>query len=255
MEDSIREDSIRQGTNTTAGSDEQPASVPEPVGAFRGRLDIISDAICPWCYIGKRQLERALPELAAEGLHFAVHWNPFQLNPELPREGVDRSAYRQAKFGSLQRSRELDARVTEAAASVGLSFHLDRLERTPNTLNAHRLIWLAGERGIQDAAMEAVFGAYFVAARDIGDPAVLADCAVAAGLSRDEALGFLASQRLEADVAGAYNAARKAGVNAVPAFFLDGYSLFSGALPAETIVEALRRAHTILSQRQADGAA
>ncbi|MBO0712104.1 MAG: DsbA family oxidoreductase [Acetobacteraceae bacterium] len=250
------EDNIRQGTRATSGSDEQPAtSDAEPAGAFRGRLDIISDAICPWCYIGKRQLERALPVLAAEGLDFAVHWNPFQLNPELPREGVERSAYRQAKFGSLERSRELDARVTEAAASVGLSFHLDRLERTPNTVNAHRLIWLAGERGIQDAAMEAVFRAYFVDARDIGDPAVLADCAVEAGLSPDEALSLLASQRLEAEVRAAYNAAREAGVNAVPSFFLDGYSLFSGALPAETIAEALRRAHTILSRRQADGTA
>lgn len=245
---------IRQGSDEGDVRDEQGSAAPA-ASAFRGRLDIVSDAICPWCYIGKRQLERALPLLAAEGRHFTVHWNPFQLNPTLPRAGVDRAAYRKAKFGSLEQSRALDQRVSEAAAAAGLTFHLDRLQRTPNTVDAHRLIWLAGEQGLQDAAMEAVFRAYFVDGRDIGDPAVLADCAAQATMSRDETHHVLATDRLEADVLRADQAARTAGVNAVPSFFLDGYSLFSGALPAETITEALRRAHTILSRQQANPAA
>ena len=133
------------------------------------RIDIVSDAICPWCYIGKRQLERALAALAQEGLHFSVHWNPFQLNPDMPKEGRDRIAYRALKFGSAERARELDERVAGAAANVGLSFRQDLMLRTPNTLDAHRLIWLAGREGMQDAVMEAVFAAYFTQGRDIGD--------------------------------------------------------------------------------------
>src|SRR5579864_7451768 len=102
------------------------------------RIDIVSDAICPWCYIGKRQLERALAVLASEGLAFSVHWNPFQLNPDMPKEGRDRAAYRAMKFGSAERARELDERVAGAAANVGLGFHMELQQRTPNTLDAHR---------------------------------------------------------------------------------------------------------------------
>jgi predicted DsbA family dithiol-disulfide isomerase len=146
------------------------------------QLDIVSDAICPWCYIGKRQLERALPVLANEGLTFTIRWNPFQLNPEMPKQGVPRAAYRAAKFGSAERSAELDRRVTEAAANVGLTFHLDRIERTPNTLDAHRLVWLAERQDRQNECVERLFGAYFIEGRDIGDADVLADCAEAAGV-------------------------------------------------------------------------
>ena len=115
-----------------------------------GRIDVISDVICPWCYVGKRQLERAFDLLEKQHLRFTVAWHPFQLNPDMPREGVDRAEYRLAKFGSLERSQQLDERLTETAATVGLEFHLDRLTRTPNTLNAHRLIRFAGQRGLQE---------------------------------------------------------------------------------------------------------
>src|SRR5271168_2256007 len=105
--------------------------------AVTGRLDIISDAICPWCYVGKRQLERAIPILARDGLHFEVHWHAFQLNPDMPETGVDRQEYRLAKFGSAERLREMDQRITEAAAAVGLGFRTDLMRRTPNTIAAH----------------------------------------------------------------------------------------------------------------------
>ncbi|MDE2583444.1 MAG: DsbA family oxidoreductase [Rhodospirillales bacterium] len=213
------------------------------------RIDIVSDAICPWCYIGKRQLERALSTLAGERLAFAVHWNPFQLNPDMPPEGVERAAYRAAKFGSAARAAELDARVSEAARAVGLNFHLDRIVRTPNTISAHRLIWLAGQEEVQDAVMEAVFAAYFIDGRDIGDVAVLADCAAASGLDPTAVRAFLGSETVAAEIRGADQAAREAGVNGVPSFFLDGYGLFSGAMPAEQMAEALRRARAILTER------
>jgi len=216
------------------------------------RIDIVSDAICPWCYVGKRQLERALAMLADEGLTFQVHWNPFQLNPDMPKEGRDRAAYRAWKFGSVEKSAALDQRITEAAAAVGLGFRTDLMTRTPNTIDAHRLIWFAGQHGDQDAAMEAMFKAYFIDGRDVGDHAVLADCAETAGLPRQAVLDFLAGDVADKEMRAADQAAREAGVSGVPSFFLDGYSLFSGAMPAETIAAALRRGHGILQKQQSD---
>lgn len=247
MDDRIKDDAPRGPTHTDGHA--EPAVGTADLAALAGRLDIVSDAICPWCYIGKRQLERALPILAADGLRFSVHWNPFQLNPDMPREGVERRAYRAAKFGSPERSEQLDRQVTEAAAAVGLAFRLDRLERTPNTVDAHRLVWLAGEEGGQDAVMEAVFQAYFTEGANLGDRTVLADCGARGGLDRAAVLRFLENDALEAEVREADRQAREAGVNGVPSFFLDGYGLFSGALPAETMAAALAQAHGILAKR------
>ncbi len=215
------------------------------------RIDIVSDAICPWCYIGKRQLERALAMLRNEGLRFRFAWNAFQLNPDMPKEGVDRTAYRVAKFGSAARAAELDAQVAEAARSVGLAFRPDLMARTPNTLDAHRLIWLAGRRDVQDQAVEALFAAYFTQGRDIGRAEVLADCGAEAGLDRGEVMDFLAGDLAAAEMRAADRAAREAGVNGVPSFFLDGYGLLSGAVPAEQMAEALRRGQAILGERAA----
>jgi predicted DsbA family dithiol-disulfide isomerase len=215
------------------------------------RIDIVSDAICPWCYVGKRQLERALATLAGEGLHFQVHWNPFQLNPDMPKEGRDRAAYRAWKFGSADKSAALDQRITDAAAAVGLAFRTDLMTRTPNTIDAHRLIWFAGQHGDQDAAMESVFKAYFIEGRDVGDHAVLADCAEEAGLPRQAVTDFLAGDLADTEMRAADKAAREAGVSGVPSFFLDGYSLFSGAMPADTIATALRRGRDVLSKQHA----
>jgi predicted DsbA family dithiol-disulfide isomerase len=219
-----------------------------PVGQ---RIDIVSDAICPWCYIGKRQLERALATLAEEGLRFSIHWNPFQLNPDMPTEGRDRAAYRAMKFGDPERVRQIDERVTEAAADVGLPFRLDLIQRTPNTLDAHRLIWLAGREGVQDAVMEAVFAGYFTQGRDIGDRDVLADCAASGGMDRAAVADFLAGAVAAPEMLAADRAAHEAGVNGVPSFFLDGYGLYSGAMPAATMAEALRKGNRILRQRAA----
>ena len=213
------------------------------------RIDIVSDAVCPWCYIGKRNLEHALAMLAADGLTFQVHWNPFQLNPDMPAEGRDRAAYRVAKFGSAEKASALDQRIAEAAAGVGLAFRTDLMTRTPNTIDAHRLIWFAGQHGDQDLAMEAVFKAYFIEGRDIGDHAVLAGCAEAAGLPRQAVLDFLAGEDAAAEMRAADLTAREAGVSGVPSFFLDGYGLFSGAMPAETIAAALRRGRDVLLKR------
>jgi predicted DsbA family dithiol-disulfide isomerase len=212
------------------------------------RIDIVSDAICPWCYIGKRQLERALALLEPEGLRFSVHWNPFQLNPGMQKEGRDRLEYRMWKFGSAARAAELDMRVTAAAAAAGLAFRMDLIKRTPNTMNAHRLIWFAGQNGVQDAVTEALFEAYFMRGLDIGDSGVLTDCAADVGLSRAGVAAFLATDLADKELRAADQAAREAGVSGVPSFFLDGHGLVSGAMPAETIARALRRGKEILSR-------
>jgi predicted DsbA family dithiol-disulfide isomerase len=242
-----------QGDVCGADGCETPAST--AIGAapalIGSRIDIVSDAICPWCYIGKRQLERALAQLAPEGLTFNVHWNPFQLNPDMPREGRDRTAYRVWKFGSAEKATALDARTTDAAAAVGLAFRTDLMTRTPNTIDAHRLIWFAGRKGAQDAAMEAVFKAYFIEGRDIGDHAVLAACAATAGLDIAEVTEFLNGDLADHEMRAADQAAREAGVSGVPSFFLDGHGMFSGAMPAETIASALRRGRSVLQEKRA----
>ncbi|MBI3199096.1 MAG: DsbA family oxidoreductase [Rhodospirillales bacterium] len=216
-----------------------------------GRIDVISDAICPWCYIGKRQLERALDILAAKHCAVTVAWHPFQLNPEMPPEGVERKQYRIAKFGSLERSQQLDQRITETAATVGLEFHLDRITRTPNTVDAHRLIRMAGKKGVQDGVVEALFEGYFCNGADIGDRQVLATLGAEGGLDRDEVLAMLAGDEGRKEVLAGDQMARNAGIQGVPSFALQGHVLFSGAVPAEEMAQAFTRAWEILKNRAA----
>ena len=123
-------------------------------------IDVISDAICPWCWVAKRRLDSAIAALAP-AVTATVTWRPFELNPEMPKAGVDRRAYRSAKFGSWQHSQALDAQVAAAGRSEGLAFNHDKMERTPNTVDAHRLIRLAGQQGKQDVVVEGLFAAYF----------------------------------------------------------------------------------------------
>ena len=219
--------------------------------APQARIDIISDAICPWCYIGKRQLERALDILEKDKLRFSVFWNPFQLNPEMPAEGVGRKAYREAKFGGPERARQIDERVTGAAANVGLEFHLDRLTRTPNTVNAHRLIRMAGQKGVQDAVVEALFEAYFCNGADLGDASKLAEIGSTGGLDYEDVKAMLASDANRKEVLAGDQMARNAGIQGVPSFALQGHVLFSGAVPADEMAQAFRRAWEVLKNRAA----
>lgn len=194
------------------------------------KLEVASDVICPWCYIGKRRLERALSLLKNE-LSPQIRWLPFQLNPGMPKEGVPRAEYRRAKFGSLERSRQLDARVVAEGKSEGIDFAFDRIQRTPNTREAHRLIALAED---QNAVVDALFRAYFEDARDIGDPAVLADIAAQCGVK-----GWPERAR---DVSALEDEVRAMGISAVPTFIFDRKSGISGAYPAQTLAQAIRDA-------------
>src|SRR3954447_14881965 len=195
-------------------------------GDLAGRgLEVVSDAICPWCYVGKRRLAKALALLARDGLTFAVRWVPLQVNPDKPNGRVDRRAYRTRKFGSWERSQALDARIAAVGAGEGLAFRHDLMARTPNTFDAHRLVWLAGREGAQDPVVDGLFAAYFVEGRDIGEPEVLADVGAAAGLDRARVLAMLAGDEAAAEVAAEERAARRLGIEAVPTFLLDGRPL------------------------------
>src|ERR1700692_3922193 len=191
-------------------------------------LTIVSDVICPWCFVAKKNLEKAL-ELAGNDLAVKITWRPFELNPGMPKEGLNRREYRSKKFGSWEQSQNLDAQVASAGKLAGITFHHDLMERTPNTFNAHRLIWLAGEEGVQDDVVEALFRAYFVEGRDVGDTRVLAKVAKQASLTESVVAAFLEGAgtdevRLEAETA------KGSGISGVPTFILDGEELFSGAM-------------------------
>jgi predicted DsbA family dithiol-disulfide isomerase len=153
-------------------------------------VDVLSDVICPWCYIGKRRQEKAV---AAFDGPVGVRWLPFQLNPAMPKEGVSRREYRTRKFGSWERSQELDARVVAVGQSEGIQFAFDRIERTPNTLDAHRLVGLAEKQGVQGTVVEALFRAYFTEGQGISNRQTLLDVVAEAGLNQHGAEAVLNS--------------------------------------------------------------
>jgi len=245
-------DDQAQGAACSADGCEIPASAATvalpPNG---GRLDIVSDAICPWCWIGKANLDAALAILEREdGLRFALRWRPFQLNPDMPAEGVNRASYRAQKFGSLERSKQMDAQVAEAGRKAGVAFRHDLMLRTPNTIEAHRLMRLAEPSGLQHAVMEAVFRAYFHSGRDIGDRAVLAEIGRNAGLDVATITAFVEGHAGRHEVMAEDEGYRQAGISGVPSFVLDRYLLWSGAMPAEQMAAGLRQAHAAIRAQQ-----
>jgi predicted DsbA family dithiol-disulfide isomerase len=204
-------------------------------------VDVTSDVICPWCYIGKRRLEKAIA--ACQGQHdVRVRWHPFQLNPHMPKEGTNRKEYRTAKFGSWERSLALDAQVAEAGRAEGILFDYAKVMRTPNTLDAHRLIGLAGTDGVQDAVVEAVFRAYFVEGQDISQTTVLLDLVAEAGLDRKRAETFLNGDEGLAAIRAAEEQARRGGVQGVPFFLINGTLALSGARESAAFLDAFEQA-------------
>ena len=204
-------------------------------------LEVVSDTICPWCYVGKRRLEAALAAIG-DDLSFEIRWRPYELNPNMPRGGVDRRTYRSSKFGSWEKSLELDAQVRAAGAEDGLDFHHQRIEKTPNTLLSHVLVRSAGETDIQSDIVEALFRAYFVDGKDVGDRAVLAAIASEAGLDQATIEQALDNEELRADVKAEARAFAQSGIGGVPTILLNRFSLFSGAHRSERIERVLRAA-------------
>ncbi|MCC6197632.1 MAG: DsbA family oxidoreductase [Burkholderiales bacterium] len=214
------------------------------LGAFT--VDVVSDVVCPWCYIGKRRLEAALARLRESdpALVTQVRWHPFQLNPDLPPEGIDRKHYIEAKFGGPARAREVYARVTAAGQTVDIPFAIDAILRQPNTLDAHRLIaWgQARPEGEADALVEALFRAYFVEGRYLGDRSELATIAATAGFDPDDARRFIESDELAGAVAESDRRAREMGISGVPFFIFGGKTAVSGAQDPATLLSAIAQA-------------
>ncbi len=207
------------------------------------RVEIWSDVVCPWCYIGKRRFERAVAELEGE-IDIEVSYRPYQLDPTASpgKSGPVFDAYVR-KFGGPEQARMLIDRVTEAAAGEGLGFRMDRALRA-NTLLAHRLIWFAGQPESpvdQDAMKERLLRAYFMDGLDIGDPDVLADCAAEIGMDRDHTYDFLASGRGADEVRADLDEASDHGITAVPTYVINGRWAIPGAQEPETFAQVLRK--------------
>ena len=204
-------------------------------GRTRVRIDVFSDTVCPWCWIGKRRLERALE--ARPGLEAETVWHAFQLNPWMPAEGMDRREYLEAKFGGADNARAVYGRVIAEGARESLPFDFDAVARTPNTLDSHRLVRWAGSQPSGQAPMvEALFDAYFARGQDVGDAEVLAHAAAGAGYDEAGARAWLAGDAGRAEVAREDVKARSAGITGVPCFILDGKVAVPGAVEPDVLL-------------------
>ncbi|EKE77650.1 MULTISPECIES: DsbA family oxidoreductase [Oceanibaculum] len=197
------------------------------------RLDIFSDVICPWCFIGKRRLERALQLRPMPGLE--IRWRAFQLNPGMPKEGMDRQAYVEAKFGSEMRARQIYDTIRRVGSSENIPFDFEKIKRTPNTVDAHRLIRYAYDSQLQEPVTEALFQAYFLEGQDIGDKEVLFEIGTAQGLPAAELRPFLDGIEHKAEVEAECTTANRIGINGVPCFVLNGKYGLSGAQEPEAL--------------------
>lgn len=200
--------------------------MPDPI-----KLDIMSDPICPWCYIGKAHLDRAL--LDQPDHPFVIEWHPFQLNPDMPAEGMDRRAYLENKFGGKEGAVRAYAPIVDHARKAGLTINFEQMKRTPNTLDAHRLIHWAGIEGRQTAAVSALFKAYFVEARDIGDAEVLADIADSIEMDAGVVTRLLQTDEDRKAIQDRDAHSRRMGINSVPTFIVANQHAVPGAQPPE----------------------
>lgn len=201
------------------------------------RLDVFSDPICPWCYIGKARLQRALE--ARPNHPFVVHWHPFQLNPDMPKDGMERRAYLEAKFGGKDGAIKAYLPVTQEAAASGLEINLEAIKRTPNTLNAHRLIHWAAMEEKQNAMVDRLFKAYFVEGQDIGAQDVLVALASDVGLDGKVIARLLSSDADAEDIAARDADARHKGVNSVPTFVISNQHVVPGAQSPELWMQVI----------------
>ncbi|MCZ8131162.1 MAG: DsbA family oxidoreductase [Steroidobacteraceae bacterium] len=198
-------------------------------------IDVWSDTVCPWCYLGERRLAQALA--ARPGAISAVRWQPFELNPDLPEGGEDRRTYLRRKFGDPDRFRDAQARLLELGRAAGIDYRFDAIARMPNTRAAHALARSAGER--QGAVVEALFRAYFTEGGDVGDPAVLVEIAAAAGLDAGTVRAQLAAREGYAAIEEQERRAHAMGISGVPFFVLAGRWAVSGAQEVDALVRAI----------------
>jgi predicted DsbA family dithiol-disulfide isomerase len=211
-------------------------------------IEVYSDIVCPWCYVGKRRLEGALTSVGGD-LH--VTWRPFQLNPTMSLEGMDRATYLKAKFGSLEAFGRMEEQLLAAGVDERISFAFEKIQRTPNTFSAHRLVWYAAQQGKQDDVVETLFRAYFLEGKNIGDVMTLAHIAGEAGLDGTEVETFLASEQGVVEVKDEEAVGRRLGIRGVPYFVLNGHVAISGAQPPDIFVSAIQQAQkTVVESKE-----
>ena len=222
----------------------------EPLARSRmNTFKVVSDLICPWCYIGKRRLEAALRELPSEA-EVSVSWHPFQLNPEMPFQGMDRNEYRLRKFGDPANCQMRDAQLTEVGRTVGIEFRLDLQSNTPNTFDSHRVIWLAGQLGMQDAVVEALFRAYFCEGVNFSSTANLIEVAASAGLDAGRLERLLVSDEGTVEVQSEEREIKSLGISSVPLFIIQDRVAVSGAQPPEILLRALEQTKELVPKRR-----
>ena len=217
------------------------------------RLDIFSDPICPWCYIGKSRLDRALE--ARPDHPFKIEWHPFQLNPDMPEDGMDRRAYLEAKFGGQEGAVKAYLPVATEAEASGLKINLEGIKRTPNTLNAHRLIHWAGIEFKQNAVVDRLFRAYFIEGIDIGDQSQLARIATSVGMDGDVVTRLLKTDADAEDIQARDMDARRKGVQSVPTFVVANQHVVPGAQPTELWTQVIDDLIAQLAARSTEGPA
>ena len=211
-------------------------------------IEIISDPICPWCYIGKTRFEAALAKRPDHP--FEISWKPFQLNPTMPPEGMDRRAYLEQKFGGKEGAEQAYSSIVSAAKGDGLDIKIDKIERTPNTIDAHRLIHWAGIEGLQNEVVAALFVANFEKGQDISDHSVLADIAESTGMDRAVIERLLASDADISETRAQDDIAREMGVNGVPTFLIDGQYVVSGAREESFWVDIIDEINSLKAQSE-----
>lgn len=211
------------------------------------KLDVLSDPICPWCYIGKTHLDKAL---AAEEDHpFVIEWHPFQLNPDMPEDGMDRRTYLENKFGGKDGAIRVYGQIAQHAEDAGIEIDFAAIKKTPNTVNAHRLIHWAGIEGKQNDVVDALFSAYFKEGRDIGDIETLADIADNAGMDAAVVTRLLKSDEDKQSIRDRDAHSRQMGVNSVPTFIVGSRHAVPGAQPPELWQKVIKEL-----REQAEGA-
>ncbi|MAC78629.1 MAG: polyketide biosynthesis protein [Rhodobacteraceae bacterium] len=206
------------------------------------KLDILSDPICPWCYIGKARLDKALAQVPDHP--FVIEWHPFQLNPDMPAGGMDRRTYLETKFGGKEGAVKAYAPIVQHAADEGLSINFDAMQRTPNTLDAHRLIHWAGIEHVQTRAVDALFRAYFVDGRDIGSHDVLADIADSCDMDASVVRRLLASDADSDSIRARDAHSREMGISSVPTFIVANAHAVPGAQPTDLWVKVIHEIMT-----------
>jgi predicted DsbA family dithiol-disulfide isomerase len=212
-------------------------------------VDVVSDVVCPWCFIGARRMKKALSMI--DNIDVTIRWRPFQLDATIPAEGVDRKQYMVAKFGGEERLKQVHAQMLEAAANDDIDFALGDIKVSPNTLDAHRVIrWAGGvDLDLQDRVVDGLFSAYFENGRNIGDPSVLIEVARESGMDSAVVETLLATDADRDAVREEIETAQRMGVTGVPCFLLEGRYAVMGAQDAATLADAFQR----VAQAKADG--